>query len=298
MRWSIVYFVFRFDFVAFPSCLLLTNKQPTQTMKYTSILLFDIALLLQHGTTAFVVVSSRRARPLSGLLAASNDDDLFDPLLSPHAYPNGVDAGPVLSETEQSTNDTNKKKKAFGFRTNQTTTTTNTSNSNNNQQQTTPAVFDPTLSPHMYPNGTPNQVELATPPKIGILLMDHGSRNPNSNQRLHELAQLYQSQLSFGSIVRAAHMEIAEPSIPHVLRQLVVEDQVDQVICHPYFLSPGRHVTQDIPQIIQQAIEDLRKEVDELPPIVTTDPVGAQTEVMIAAMHNLIQQSATVPLHR
>ncbi|GAX28130.1 hypothetical protein FisN_6Lh053 [Fistulifera solaris] len=294
-------------------------------MKYTSLL---VALAALCGTNAFVgslrIIPAVREASSSPFLVSplhsnnnADDDLLFDPLLSPHAYPNGVDAGPVTAKPpSKNSNNAPNKRKPFGFRTNGQDiepannslhfNNNNNNNNNNNPSAFQPNVFDPTISPHRYPNGTPNQVvDLSVPSappthRIGILLMDHGSRNPQSNQRLHDLAQLYQRRLaSTTTIVRAAHMEIAEPSIPQVLRQFVLEDQVDQIICHPYFLSPGRHVTQDIPQIVQQAVQELRQQVtDELPPIVTTDPVGAQTDVMLAAIHNLVQQSVTVPLTR
>jgi hypothetical protein len=276
-------------------------------MKYNS---FLVALTTLGGANAFVgplqftLAAVREAYSpsllLSPLHSNNNADDLFDPLLSPHAYPNGVDAGPVTEKESNNSSNAPNKRKPFGFRTNgeESEPENKSLHFNNKPSALQPNVFDPTLSPHRYPNGTPDQViDLSAPThKIGILLMDHGSRNPQSNQRLHDLAQLYQSRLSSETIVRAAHMEIAEPSIPQVLRQFVFEDQVDQIICHPYFLSPGRHVTQDIPQIVQQAITELSQEVDEMPPIVTTDPVGAQTDVMISAIHNLVQQSVTVPL--
>ena len=54
-------------------------------------------------------------------------------------------------------------------------------------------------SPHEYPNGiTPNiaaideSEESQGPRKVGVLLMDHGSKNEASNSRLKHLAELYQ----------------------------------------------------------------------------------------------------------
>ena len=83
-------------------------------------------------------------------------------------------------------------------------------------------------------------------------------------------------------------MEIAEPSIPEVLKALV-EEGVDEIICHPYFLSPGRHVVEDIPEIVDGAIKDLNIQI----PVITTNPVGSSTDLMINAIHSLVQQSST-----
>lgn len=185
--------------------------------------------------------------------------------------------------------------------------------------------FDPLASPHSYPNGIqptsePQALEIddrynplqmdsvvlggasktggdsSTNKKLGILLMDHGSRNPASNTRLERLAELYQLTLEDDSsavnvnceiVVAAAHMEIAKPSIPDGL-QTLLDAGVDEIVCHPYFLSPGRHVQEDIPEIVTQAIEDLSIAI----PIVTTDPVGSNADVMIGAIHSLVRDSS------
>jgi hypothetical protein len=214
--------------------------------------------------------------------------DYFDPLLSPHAYPNGIrpttrssaatttttrrgDDAPVLDGTEriahppQEENEyeyydplrfpsaasaspqlqqrlggswsSSRRSNRFGFVTLAPPEL---------QQEgverpvvDTSTTFDPTLSPHMYTKGVPDvivgdpnaeyvdgvgTVAKGTRTRIGILLMDHGSRNAGSNQRLHELAALYQETLNGADqggsrttatlIVRAAHMEIATPTIP------------------------------------------------------------------------------------
>ncbi|KAL9189335.1 hypothetical protein ACHAXT_011825 [Thalassiosira profunda] len=112
-------------------------------------------------------------------------------------------------------------------------------------------------------------------PKLGILLVDHGSKREASNAHLESIAESYQS--SFDALhnesgeashakanakvtVRAAHMEIAEPSILSTLRRLIVDDQVTRVVCVPYFLSPGKHATIDVPNLIAEAIDVLDSE--------------------------------------
>jgi sirohydrochlorin ferrochelatase len=138
----------------------------------------------------------------------------FDPLLSPHAYANGIAAGPVRSSSA-------------------TTPLLHTLNTQLKQQQT-----------------------------IGILLIDHGSKRSASNEHIHTVARMYEDRLNTATlktsiasttIVRAAHMEIANPSILDSLRNLFVVDQVAKVVCVPYFLSPGRHATEDVPNLINEA---------------------------------------------
>jgi len=179
--------------------------------------------------------------------------------------------------------------------------------------------FDPLRSPHEYPDGIKSNKELEasvpTPSalevvgggkkkKVGVLLMDHGSRKEKSNARLQKMAELYQMTLGTDEdeedsdgptiIVRAAHMEIATPSIPDGLKDL--RDQgVDEIICHPFFLSAdGRHVKEDIPEIIGEAIEDLWGEASGATPIpvVTTAPVGSNTQLMLGAIHSLVRENS------
>jgi len=52
--------------------------------------------------------------------------------------------------------------------------------------------------------------------------------------------------------VYPAHMELAEPSIRQAFEQAVGAGAT-AVVVHPYFLSPGRHSTTDIPRMVEEA---------------------------------------------
>ena len=83
-------------------------------------------------------------------------------------------------------------------------------------------------------------------------------------------------------------MEIATPSIPDGLQSLV-DAGVDEIVCHPFFLSPdGRHVQEDIPEIIESAVESLHIQV----PVIITAPVGSNIELMLQAVHSLVVQNS------
>ncbi len=128
--------------------------------------------------------------------------------------------------------------------------------------------FDPRLSPHLYPGGIPSpksQVTTtsstvsittiieeeerypsgSTTQKIGILLIDHGSKRESSNIHLESLARAYErsSRCPPHYIVRAAHMEIASPSIEDGLRGLIAEGacklyaMVSKAVCWPHFID-------------------------------------------------------------
>jgi sirohydrochlorin ferrochelatase len=88
--------------------------------------------------------------------------------------------------------------------------------------------------------------------KSAILIVDHGSRLPEANDLLRQVAERVRAESPPGTIVRHAHMEIASPDIGEGLAACVAEGAAE-VIVHPYFLAPGRHSTRDIPRLVEEA---------------------------------------------
>ena len=87
--------------------------------------------------------------------------------------------------------------------------------------------------------------------KIGVIVVDHGSRREESNQMHLEIVDAFRHISSY-AIVEAAHMELAEPSIATAYSKCV-EDGATQIVVHPYFLLPGRHWDSDIPRLTAEA---------------------------------------------
>jgi sirohydrochlorin ferrochelatase len=85
-----------------------------------------------------------------------------------------------------------------------------------------------------------------------ILLVDHGSVRAEANHMLDCVANLLQSMVGPDVLVRAAHMELAEPLIPQGV-DACVEAGATELIVFPYMLSPGKHSTRDIPRIVAEA---------------------------------------------
>jgi len=259
----------------------------------------------------------------------SNDDELFDPLLSPHAYPNGVDFGskssspsPAPSVDDWTPFKMNSVKDDFrgasddDYKVQKSTFTRNWSSSINSvedndngydtseskrENEESAELFDPLLSPHCYPKGTSsgpiqslsnNNVKVQN--RVGVLLIDHGSRREASNTHLESLAAFYQERAPLNYVVRAAHMEIAEPSIKDGIKTLIYEEKVDKIVCHPYFLSPGRHVIEDIPQLISEAIEDLDIASMNDFEILTTNHVGSNMDMMVNLIGTIVDEAIGV----
>ena len=91
------------------------------------------------------------------------------------------------------------------------------------------------------------------PDKIGVVLVDHGSRRDESNQLLLQVVDAYRQHADW-KIVEPAHMELAEPSIATALGRCVKRG-VELVVIFPYFLSPGRHWNTDIPALAAKAAQ-------------------------------------------
>ncbi len=87
--------------------------------------------------------------------------------------------------------------------------------------------------------------------KRAILLVDHGSRRAEANALLDDVADQVRERTP-ESIVEIAHLEIAEPDIAEGI-DACVKKGATQIIVHPFFLGPGRHTSEDIPEQVAQA---------------------------------------------
>ena len=250
--------------------------------------------------TAFVPSSRRGTRSWMNSKSSGDGDDAadFDPLLSPHAYPDGIDSGAISNDESKEMESTS----SFGFGSIQYEEV----NVSASSRITSDDDFDPTLSPHYYPDGVDAGVVIEEDSsgdrkqeKLGILLIDHGSKREASNEHLHNLAKIYQynyseSKKKQNTVVRGAHMEIADPSILTSLRNLITVDQVTRIVCVPYFLSPGRHATTDVPNLLAEAKTVLNEEGalsldgNDSIEIIMSDALGTHTESMLGAVDKLV----------
>jgi len=252
-----------------------------------------------------------------------DDDDFFDPFLhSPHDYPDGVDNGPedggsktspsglgAIDEIFQSD------ASSFGF---SSITSSSEPSISPPPTENSNDLFDPLLSPHAYPDGInagplPEATSQTQSPtntkKLAILLIDHGSKREASNQHLQFIAETYQASIiqrdatstyteemstirsGRETIVRAAHMEIAEPSILTSLRNIITIDKATEIVCVPYFLSPGKHSTVDVPNLIAEAKEVLGGEgllLQGEVNILSSQALGTQLEFMLGGVDELV----------
>lgn len=85
-----------------------------------------------------------------------------------------------------------------------------------------------------------------------LLLVAHGSRRKQSNDEVVVLAdKLKQNCADQYNIIHAAFLELADTLIPDGIKQCV-DDGAKEIIVLPYFLNSGRHVVEDIPEIVNE----------------------------------------------
>jgi sirohydrochlorin ferrochelatase len=120
--------------------------------------------------------------------------------------------------------------------------------------------------------------------KVGLLLVDHGSRFKEANDMLADVAALVK-RLSGLDCVHYAHMELAEPTIEQGF-ETCVREGATAVVVHPYFLSPGRHSTSDIPRMVAEAAKAFPK-IQHC----VTEPLGLHAKIC-----EVVLERAGIPL--
>ena len=92
--------------------------------------------------------------------------------------------------------------------------------------------------------------------KRALILVDHGSSVDEANELLERICERTKDMnlsIQVGiDIVTHCHMELSEPTIKQAFDECVSMG-ADDIVVHPYFLAPGRHSTQDIPRMVQEA---------------------------------------------
>ena len=86
-----------------------------------------------------------------------------------------------------------------------------------------------------------------------VLLISHGSRSAKTKEEVSVLVEDLRKRTGI-AIVEYAFLEIESPSIPEGI-DLCVAKGASQVIVLLNFLNSGRHVNNDIPDIVRQANE-------------------------------------------
>ncbi|GLQ29789.1 sirohydrochlorin chelatase [Litoribrevibacter albus] len=84
-----------------------------------------------------------------------------------------------------------------------------------------------------------------------LLVLAHGSRVVKSNEEVVALATELSEKMPEYDRVEPCFLELTEPRFSRVLADVATES-VTEIVVYPHFLAEGRHVRDDVPDIIRQ----------------------------------------------
>jgi len=116
--------------------------------------------------------------------------------------------------------------------------------------------------------------------KRAILLVDHGSRRPQANAQLEDLAARVRV-LRPGWAVHTAHLEVSPPGVAEALDSCAAAG-AREVFLHPFFLAPGRHTREDLPKLAREACER-----NPGLTVRVTDPLGVDDAVVAVVLDRI-----------
>ena len=87
--------------------------------------------------------------------------------------------------------------------------------------------------------------------KTAILLMAHGSRIPEANVAVHEIAGMVKKMSGY-DIVEVSFREQHAPNIQKGIDACVAQG-AERILLIPYFLYMGAHVLEDLPAELEEA---------------------------------------------
>ena len=122
--------------------------------------------------------------------------------------------------------------------------------------------------------------------KKALIIVDHGSKLKDANHMLVEITELIKKKNDgVFDIITYCHMELAEPTIEQAFDDCVVKG-ASYIVVHPYFLAPGRHSTQDIPRMVEEAAMKHSNVTYKV-----TEPLGIHEKIIEVVLERSLKSS-------
>ena len=111
-------------------------------------------------------------------------------------------------------------------------------------------------------------------PKTGVIILAHGSRGERGivevPESLKRIPDGVKPLLPPGVEVIGAALQFNHPNLEEAVESLAAQG-MDRIAIMPYFLFPGRHITEDIPQLIERL-----KRIYSDKKFIVTNPLGLE----------------------
>ncbi|OHE75323.1 MAG: hypothetical protein A2107_08715 [Verrucomicrobia bacterium GWF2_62_7] len=106
--------------------------------------------------------------------------------------------------------------------------------------------------------------------KTGVLLVTHGSKLKEANWSMFPIVRELRRRLG-NDCIAPCFMELGRPDIPTAVQKLICRG-CNHLFVHAFFLVPGKHLQNDIPSIVKEALKDHRGVSFEIGDAMFTDP--------------------------
>jgi sirohydrochlorin cobaltochelatase len=90
----------------------------------------------------------------------------------------------------------------------------------------------------------------ATPATRGIILLAHGSRDPQWREPIEAVAARIRA-IAPGTPVLCAYVELCAPSLPDAATNLIAEGAT-HIRVFPLFFGVGKHAREDLPRLVDE----------------------------------------------
>lgn len=122
--------------------------------------------------------------------------------------------------------------------------------------------------------------------KRGVLVVAHGSRNVEANDFVYALVEQLKGSLQT-ELVEAGFLDFARTSLPEGIKSLA-EKGADEILIYPFFLAKGVHLKKDIPGIIKETVEGLKRTI----PYRILEPLGLHPGIFDIIADTLLEALA------